>query len=168
MDSGREYEKLNSVRARAIELIRNAPAMPGNNLNAKAINFGAKVIQQLTSTTFAISTNSSSEARCSDNDMFVNANYPSVIFICGSTRTALSKTNNAIFLIAVQKLVHEGAHLVDHSERGYSSECNATYFELVIMENNFGIHNIPTMGNRDAYKSKCGFSEYAEIPSDPK
>ncbi len=163
--SGAEYEKYYSARQRAIELIRNAAINPGNNLSSKAIQFSQKVIQRLLNSKFAVSTNDLSAARCSDLDMFVNRNFRDVIFICQRTRKALSHGNPRNLLIASQIFIHEGAHLVDHMTKGRSEECIPTYFELVIMENNFGKMNIPSMGTRDSYRAQCGFTEYDDVPS---
>lgn len=170
--SGAEYEAYFSAKKNAIALIRNASKNPGNNLNANAVEFGEKVIHRLLSSKFAISTNATSESKCSNNDMFVTPKYPDVIFICNVTRNAIASGDNKNLLIASQILIHEGAHLVEHAKSAYTNvtpdECRPTYFELVIMENNFGKHNIPNMGNRDAYKAQCGFAEYDDVPSKSK
>lgn len=163
--SGAEYETYFNIRKKAIELIRNASKTPGNDLTAHAIEFGEKVIQRLLLSKFAISTNDASERRCSTKDMFVNTSFPNTIFICKVTRNAISDGNSKNLMIASQIFIHEGAHLVDYSEMGKSEECRPTYFELIVMKNNFGRHNIPSMGNRDTYKAQCGFAEYNDVPS---
>ena len=162
--SGKEHESLVRIRSNAIYLIRQASKNEGNNLNAHAVDFGEKVIEQLNMSKFAISTNESSEKRCGNSDMFVNPSFPNVIFVCGHTRTAINSGVARNHLVASQILIHEGAHLVDYAMGLRSKECRATYFELAIMENNFGKKNIPTMGNRDTYKRMCGFEEYDDVP----
>ena len=167
--SGSDHTMLIAARADAVQLIRNAGKNPGNNLNAFAIKFGEEVIQALLSSQFAVSTTADSEIRCADNAMFVNANFQNTIFICRAVIRALAGGSTLNSLIASQIMIHEGAHLVLHAQsrggRPHRDECRPTYFELVIMENNFGKKNIPSMGNRDAYKEQCGFSEYDDVPS---
>jgi len=163
-----EYKTYSGVRRKAIALIRAAGTNTGNNLSAAAITRGEEVIQALDSAEFAVSTNASSEAICKNNDsaFFVNAIWPGVIFICGPSRIALTAHVDAKnLLMAAQLLIHEGMHLIDYKKFGRSEECSATYFELLIMENNYGRRKIPTMSNRDAYKKQCGFEEYDDVPS---
>ena len=167
--SGSDHTMLIEARADSIELIRNAGKNPGNNLSAFAIKFGEEVIQNLLSSKFAISTTAESEIRCADNTMFVNPDFQNTIFICRAVTRALAGGSRLNALIVSQLMIHEGAHLVLYAQsrggRPNRDECSPTYFELVIMENNFGVRNIPSMGNRDAYKEQCGFPEYDHIPS---
>lgn len=170
ISSGSEYQTYFELRKKAIELIQKASKNPGNNLNAAAISYGEQVVTQLLMARFAISKNAQSEAACRKASFFVKSNQPNIIFVCGVTRNALATYSLKNTMMAAQLLIHEGAHLVNYAKNNYASvkddECMPTYFELTIMENNFGKQNIPTMINRDGYKAECGFAYYDDVPSD--
>ena len=165
-----EFAIYDKVRAKAIEMIRNAIRSPESSLSQEGMEHAQKVILELNSAKFAISINEHSEKYCESAPLFVQPIYRNVLFICGDTRKALRSNSFKNFVMAVQFFIHEAGHFVDHRNNGYANvkgdECGPTYFELIVMKNNVGKQNIPSMANRDGYKSQCGFSEYDDVPSE--
>lgn len=165
-----EFEIYHKVRKKAIEMIYQAIRDPKTILTEEAIAYGQKVISELNLTKFAISLNEESEKLCEESAFFVKPSHPNIMFICGGARNALRDESIKDFMMSVQLFMHEAAHFVEHRKNNYANikgdECMPTYFELVVMENNLGKQQIPTMANRDGYKSQCGFAYYDDVPSD--
>lgn len=133
------------ARDMAADLVREA--LPG--LRGRDGLLGRRVLSALQQARILTSTDFRSQRLCATRQysLFVNAYYHNQIFVCDEVRPHARNPNQDALDRIAQGFVHEAVHLT-----GEMDECEATRFELAVMNQTIGIKS---RGSQIRYGAQC-------------
>ena len=133
------------ARDMAADLVRDALRA----LRGRDRVLGLRVLSALQQARILASTDFRSQRLCAARQysLFVNAYYQNQIFVCDEVRPHARNPNQDALDRIAQGFVHEAVHLT-----GEMDECEATRFELAVMNQTIGIKS---RGSQIRYGAQC-------------